>query len=530
MTEMTDYGRMGTPESPAASVISMSNISMGFGGREVLRSVDLAVESGEIHGLLGQNGSGKSTLIKILSGHHEPMLAPGQTTVPMVAVHGHPVDLPLTPRRAGALGLAFVHQELPVAATASVLENLRIGRFETAPGWRIRWRNERAHARHVLRSFKLNIDPDELVGRLDPVQRALVVILRALVGLPGDQPGLLVLDEPTAYLPRDGVEQLFAAIRNVASMGHGVLLVSHRLQEILAISERVSVIRDGAIVMCSATRELTEDDLTEAILGFQIGDLYPDHVEPGEEGLVSARGLAGDRLRECSFEVRKGEIIGLTGLIGAGYEEIPYLLFGATPASSGTVRLGDHAYAAGQLSCCEAMSQGVGLLPADRHVLSSIPEVSVKENVTLPTLRRYFLGGFLRAGAERERVQSILEAFDVRPVTPDRLLLTLSGGNQQKALLAKWFELRPRVMILHEPTQGVDVGARRHIFRLIHDAANDGVTIIVASSEFEDIANLCNRALVFRAGQLVTELAGADLTAERLVHQAMRSDPSPNQL
>ncbi len=505
-------------------VVRLRHVSKSFAGRQVLRSVDLDLRAGEVHGLLGQNGSGKSTLIKVLSGYHAPA-ADAAGEVPQLEVRGEAVGLPLTSAAATGLGLAFVHQELPTTASATVLENVRVGRFETAAGWRIRWGRERARVRAELAEFGLDLDPDQLVAELSAVDRALLAILRALGGLPTDRPGLLVLDEPTAYLPRDGVERVFAAIRSVAGRGHAVLLVTHRLEEIFDIADHVSVIRDGALVLTAETAATTEAGLIEAILGFALEELYPGQVESRGDVLLATERMSAPGLEPWDFALRRGEVVGLTGLIGAGFEQIPYLLFGARPLRSGQIQVGEQAYTAQQqLSCRKAIGHGMALLPADRRAAGGVLGASVQENVTLPTLGSFFRGGRLRAGAERDRVQGLLEAFDVRPPTPGAPLGTLSGGNQQKALLAKWFEVKPRVLVLHEPTQGVDVGARRHIFRVIHDAAVGGAGVIVASSEYEDLAHLCTRAQVFRKGRMVSELHGPALTADRLVEQAMRDD------
>jgi len=508
----------------APPVARATRLSKSFDGRKVLREVDLDVMPGEVHALVGQNGSGKSTLIKILSGYHAPDW-PSDSPGPRLEVRGEPVDLPLSAPEAGRLGCAFVHQELPIALEATVLENLLVGRFQTAFPGRIRWGRERARVSEALLGFGLDVRPDQLVGGLPGVERAMLAILRALQGLPDDRPGLLVLDEPTAYLPRDGLERVFESIRRVAAAGHGVLVVTHRLGEVFAISDRVSVLRDGSKVKQAATRELTEQAVIEAILGFEMDELYPEAVEREGEVALAVEELSGERLLPFDFELRAGEIVGATGLLGAGYEELPYLLFGARRARSGVIRIGGESHEQRRLSPHRAMELGMALVPADRRGAGAVLDASVRENVTLPALRRYFRGGLLRSGEERRHVLDVLHRFDVTPPEPDRRMGTLSGGNQQKAHLAKWFDLEPRVLILHEPTQGVDVGARRAIFRLIRDAADSGAAVILASAEYADLAHLCRRALVFREGHLVAELDGEALTEERIIEQSLRVEP-----
>lgn len=500
----------------APAVVSARGWSKTFSGRTVLRSVDLDVAAGEVHGLVGQNGSGKSTLIKILAGYHEP--DPGAR----LEVRGTPVALPLRGGTPRGLGLSFVHQDLGLIDTATVLENLRLGNYRTGAGWRVSWRRERRRARTSLARFGSSVDPDAKVADLREVDRAVVAIVRALDQLEGVENGLLVLDEPTSFLPRDGIEHLFEAVRRVAAQGFGVLFVTHRLDEILELTDRVSVLRDGALVATLETPATSESALIEQILGFALDELYPEPHKPGGEPVLGARELTGATVSGLSFDLGRGEILGVTGLQGMGYEEVPYLLFGATPARSGQVAVADRTVEAPALSPQKALRLGLALLPANRQRLGVIGPATVKENVTLPTLGRYFSHGLLRPRAESRATAGMLAAFDVRPPEPDRQIVTLSGGNQQKALLSKWFATEPRVLMLHEPTQGVDVGARRQIFQQIRDAAERGTSFLMASTEYDDLAHLCDRVLVFRNGRVVADLHGAELTQERIVEQCFR--------
>ena len=490
--------------------------SKQFGGRTVLDAVDLTIAPGEIHALIGQNGSGKSTFIKILAGIHRP--EPGAS----LRVRGEDVHLPLRPGQARSLGVAFVHQDLGLLPTATVLENMRIGQYETRFAWYVPWRRELRAARAKLREFGLDIDPRARVQELRDVDRALLAIVRALEDLRGHPGGVLVLDEPSAYLPRDGVERLFGAVRRVAAQGFGVLFVTHRLDEVTALARSVSVLRDGALVWRGDAAGTTEDDLIERILGFSPGQLYPEHHESRGEPVVSIRALAGSTLKSYSTDIRRGEVLGVTGLLGMGHDEIPYLLFGAQPAASGTVRLAGREADVSALKPAAAMRMGMALMPADRLRRSGLGGATVLENATMPTLGRYFSGGLLRHGRERGAVESLLHEFDVRPPAPSAPLRTLSGGNQQKVLVAKWFETAPSLFLLHEPTHGVDVGAKRQIFQRIRSAADDGRAFLLASAEYEDMAHLCDRVIVFRHGEAVAELSGSQLTADRIVDQCFR--------
>jgi ribose transport system ATP-binding protein len=486
-----------------------------FDGHKALDSVDLTVNRGEVHGLLGQNGSGKSTLVKILSGYHEP--DPGGT----LTVNGVPLDFPLRPATSRIAGMAFVHQDLGLAPEMTVIENLRVGRFTTRLGWRIEWRSERRAAKSLLERHGVSAGPDDLVASLREVDRALLAIIRALEDLAHVDPGLLVLDEATAYLPRDGVERLFDTIRSIAAGGTSVLLVTHRLEEVQEITDRVTVLRDGARVGEALTASLNDTQLVRMILGFSLDELYPEPAGARGEVVFEAGDVSGSGVETFHIRIQAGEVVGVTGLLGMGWEDVPYLLFGAEPAASGWFATRQGRQSLVGLDPRRAMESGIALLPANRLRDGGLGDASVLENLTLATLGKYFSGGRLRRSRERNRVASVVEAFDVRPRDPDRAFGTLSGGNQQKVIAGKWFETRPSVLLLHDPMRGVDVGARAQIFRVIREAAEAGAGIIIAASEYGDLVHLCDRVIVFRDGRGVSELRGGNLTLERLSHEAL---------
>jgi ribose transport system ATP-binding protein len=505
------------------SMISMRNISKSFGARKVLASVDFDVEQGQIHALLGQNGSGKSTLIKILSGVYD-VDSPGSGPTPKLTLRGRPAQLPRNPIAAVALGVTAVHQDLPVAGSISVLENLRIGRLRTHAGWRIDWRTERREAARSLSEFGIRAQLDQLAGELPEADRAMLAILRGLQALPHGTPGVLILDEPTAHLPRDGVERVFDAIRRVARLGHAVVLVTHRLDEVFAIADRVSVIRDGVIRHVVDTANTTEPDLVRAILGFDLGDLYPTRPEEVGEIVLQAENLAGWRIRNFSMTVRRGEILGITGLVGAGQDEAPYLIFGAREGQSGSITIGGERFQQSEMTPRRAIRAGMALLPADRREASGIGSAKVRENVSMPVLNNFFERGFLRQGLEKNHVSRLLKQFEVRPLDTELPMSALSGGNQQKALLAKWLQIKPKVILLHEPTHGVDIGSRRTIFRLIRDAADSGSAVVLISAEYADLANLCDRVIVMRRGRQIADLSGANISEQRIAALCMMND------
>jgi ribose transport system ATP-binding protein len=507
---------VGTPLT--APILSASNISKSFSGRTVLRSLDLDVLPGEVHGFVGQNGSGKSTFIKILAGFHPP--DPGGK----LCVRGQEVALPLVPGRPRSLGISFVHQDLGLSGSMTVLDNLRVGRYESRFGWRIPWSRERQRVREALERFGLTFGPDTLISSLSEVEVAMVAILRALEELETVERGLLVLDEPTAYLPRDGVNRLFDGVRRVAATGFGVLFVSHRLDEISALTDRVTILRDGERVLAAPTADLTEHTLIEHILGRRPSSLYPSGSAKRSSSCLEVRNATADNVGDVSFQVGAGEIIGLTGLLGMGFEQIPYLLFGARRASAGTLVVNGMTAKLPALTPRKAIELGLALVPANRQRYGGVAAATVTENVTLPTLGDFFSRGFLNHRRERDVVQQILDDYDVRPRAPRGSLGTLSGGNQQKVQVAKWFRTKPSVLLLHEPTQGVDVGARVQIFERIHDAAGQGKAVLIASSEYADLANLCDRVYVFRDRRIVAELSGQNLTEDRIVEYAFREN------
>jgi ribose transport system ATP-binding protein len=494
-----------------APAIEIENLSKSFAGVKVLYDVGFTVAPGEVHGLVGRNGSGKSTLIKILSGYHEPDHG-GR-----LRIAGHEVPLPVALGSSHRLGLSFVHQDLGLTPGLTVLENLRIGRFETGFGWRIRWREERAFVESHLRRFGVDASAGTLVRDLPAVDRALVAIVRALTQLSDVEGGVLVLDEPTAYLPFDGVGRLFDAVREVAAQGAGVIFVSHRLEEISTITDRVSVLRDGRLVGTAETATTTEERLIELILGGRLEQGARGEPAVGAERVMSARSLSGYVVRDLDLDLHRGEVLGLTGLIGMGHEEVPYLLFGAH-TGTGTVEINGRTFEAERLSPRTSIAAGMALVPADRQGSSGVASLTLKQNVTLPALDQFFVGGVLRQHREAEHARRLLTAHGVRPPAPGRPLGTLSGGNQQKALLAKWFQRRPRVLLLHEPTQGVDVHAREDIFREIRRVAEEhDCAVLYISSDYDDFARICGRVLVFRFGRVVAELRGSDLSEERIV-------------
>jgi ribose transport system ATP-binding protein len=458
-------------------------------------------------------------VIKILAGFHEP--DGGE-----LLVDGEPVRLPLSTGQFRRLGMSFVHQDLGLVDSLSVLENLRVAGIASSHSrFGISWRNERARARATFERYGVRLDPSVTVATLKPVERALLAIVRAIeeIRAVASGHGLLILDEPTVFLPREGVERLFSLVRDAAESGTSVLFVSHDLDEVREITDRVTVLRDGALVGTVVTTETSELQFVEMIIGRRLAALGEvHHADLSEQRVgVAVEGLTGASVRDVSFEMHEGEVVGLTGLVGSGFEDVPHLLYGARQAVAGVLTIGGAAIDLTRVQPAGAIEAGLALIPADRKTDGSVGSLPVDENVALSVLDRYFNGVWLDRRRMRRDTGRLMREFDVRPNDPSMPYGALSGGNQQKALLAKWFQTEPRLLLLDEPTQGVDVGARQQIYKLIRTAALErGVHVLCASSDYEQLASLCDRVLVFGRGRVWRELVGAEVTKDRIIEQS----------
>jgi ribose transport system ATP-binding protein len=490
-----------------APALEIRGMSMLFPGTHALDRVELEVEPGEVHALVGQNGSGKSTLIKVLAGYHQP--EPGT----VVKLAGEPVALG-DPAASRAAGLRFVHQDLALVDELDVVDNLALGRgFDTGAASRIHWGAERRRAEEMVRSLGFEFDVRTHVGELAAAEQTGIAIARALWDWEAEA-RLLVVDEPTAALPKAEVEVLFETIRRVRDRGVGVLYVSHRLDEVFTIAARVSVLRDGRKVGTFPTSELSEDELVALMVGGAVTRSVSDRGASGSGAVLEVNGLSGEVLEEIDFTARAGQVLGFAGLTGSGRDELLPLLFGAEPRT-GSVRVeGEEVPPADPRA---AMRRGIAMVAGDRRRAGAVYGMTVRENLTLTDLRR-FRGplGAIRGRAEGREVREWLERLDVRPPDPSAELATLSGGNQQKVVIAKWLRLEPKVLLLDEPTQGVDVGAKAMIHRLIRQAAERGVAVVIASSDDEEVCEVCDRAFVIRDGALAAELTHGQMTIDEI--------------
>ena len=494
---------------------------MRFGPVTVLSGVDLSVRRGEILGLLGQNGSGKSTLIKVLAGFNQP--EPGSR----ITMWGETMVPPLDPRRIARLGVAFVHQHLGLVPSLSVADNLLVCDDTRRNPWVIHWRAERRRVAALFAEFGLSIDPAATVAELPPVERAFVAIVRAFdvlrrseAGRAGE--GILVLDEPTPFLARDDVARLFGLLRSICRTGASVILVTHDIDEVMEITDRIAVMRDGRLAAVFDTAGATRTGIVDAIVGRSVSHFTRPDRAGSDDVAVRIEGLSGGRLRHFEVALRRGEIVGVTGLIGSGFADVPYLAFGAQPGA-GRLTLGGRSLPLAGLGPDTAIPAGIALLPGDRIGQGGVGSLTVADNATVLSMPRHRGPLGLNLGALLRSADALILRHDVRPPRCDLALSSLSGGNQQKVLLGKWLAEAPALLLLDEPTQGVDIGARQQIFAALDAAAAAGTSVLIASTDAEQLAQVCDRVFVLARGVVVQELAGAQLTKDGIARACLNS-------
>ncbi|RNL62897.1 sugar ABC transporter ATP-binding protein [Nocardioides marmoriginsengisoli] len=494
-------------------VLEVTGLSKSFVGNAVLQSLNLELRRGEVHALLGENGSGKSTFIKILSGFHEP--DPGG----LVKIAGS--DVPFgDAEESERSGFRFVHQDLGLIESMKVVDNLYLNReFSTRFGT-LDLKATRQRARDDLARMGLErISPDATVRDLAPADRSGVAITRALRAGSAHPVNVVVFDEPTATLPDADVQLLLQTIRRVASSGVAVLYVTHRLDEVFEIADNVTILRNGRKVASRPVLGLTRRDIVKFLVGdeFEEARAESDAIEEREAGeaILEVAGLGSESHLDVSFGVRSGEIVGVAGIAGSGRESILGCLFGATRRAHGDVLVKGRPVKAG--SPGDSLARGVAYLPPDRKARGAVVSLSARENLALGDPMRHWRFPRIRRSKERDDARAWFKEFGVRP--PDALesaFGTFSGGNQQLILLAKWLRTDPALLLLDEPTQGVDVGAKARLHHHLVDAAGAGAAVVVASSDADELAALCHRVLIFSGGRIVATLEGADITPRNI--------------
>jgi len=483
------------------SVVRLRGVSKEFPGVLAVDRVDLDILPGEVHVVAGENGAGKSTLMKLLSQVERP--SGGE-----VEVSGEPVEFH-GPGHAQSLGVAMVYQEFALAPHLSVAENLFLGREPGRAGF-INRRSEGEEAGNLLRRVGLEVNPARLASALTVAEQQRVEIAKALA----IDAKVVIMDEPTATLAEREIEGLFEVIRDVTSRGIAILYISHRLDEIFRIADRVTVMRDGKIVDTLPVNELDEDKLVRLMVGREVANLYPKpEVEIGDVLLRVSGVSRGEKLDDCSFEVRAGEILGFAGLVGAGRTELARAVFGADRKDSGTVELDGQRLKIKKPQ--DAINAGIGYLTEDRKGEGLALQLGVDQNITLASLPTSF--GFINLAEERRIARQRRDELNIRTPSIRRRVQVLSGGNQQKVVVARWLETKARVMFFDEPARGIDVGAKAEMFGLIGELAKEGRGIVLISSYLPELLNMCDRILVMREGKVAGEIERKEFSEERVV-------------
>ncbi|GIV83169.1 MAG: ribose import ATP-binding protein RbsA [Candidatus Roseilinea sp.] len=493
-------------------IIELREISKQFPGVRALDRVSFAVREGEVHALLGENGAGKSTLIKILTGAYQP--DSGE-----ILLRGQPIRIPDT-RHGLSLGIAAIYQELSLYPDLTIAENIFMG-HQPGARWLVNWQRMEEQARAILQELDASdLDVTQPVRGLSVGNQQRIEIAKAL----SQNARILIMDEPTAALTKHDVDRLFEIVRRLRERGVAIIYISHRLEEVFLLADRVTVLRDGQVVGETMTVSKTNQaELIRMMVGRTLDTLYPkEDVQPGDVVLDVCNLGYGGKIRNVSFTLRRGEIVGLAGLVGAGRSELAQVLFGITPAQSGEVRIEGRAVRINNPR--DAMGLGIAYVPEDRKNQGLLVQMNVRENVTLAVLRWLLRHGFVDYDREARLTQEYVDLLRIRTPSFAQRVGNLSGGNQQKVVVAKWLASKPRVLILDEPTRGIDVGAKAEIHRLMSMLAQQGLAILMISSELPEILGMSDRVLVMRRGEIVAELDRAHATQEAVIAAAMGAD------
>ena len=506
---MTTIAETATPETATPLRVALRGVSMAFGATQALDNVSLDLRAREVHALVGENGAGKSTLVKILAGVHQPDSG-------TISIDGVPTEIN-GPAHARSLGIAVVHQEPRLFPDLSVAENVFIGHAPAGPMGTIDWKATRTAAQALFDELDVQFDVGAPVRGLSMADQQLIEIAKSL----SIEARVLILDEPTASLSSHEVARLFTIVRRLRDRGVAILFVSHRLDEVFELCDRATVFRDGKHVITTSTSELTTADLVRHMVGRAVS-LFPKVETPIGDVLLEVEGLGRTgAFSDIAFQVRAGEIVGFAGLVGAGRTEVARVLFGIDQRDAGEIRIdGQQVHFA---TPSDAMDAGVAYLPEDRHQEGLVLDFPIAQNVTLPILPRLFPRFLVRASVERQVARDYTEQFNVRMVGVDQLVGALSGGNQQKVVLAKWLATKPRILILDEPTRGIDIGAKIEVHRIISELAASGLAIILISSDLPEVLAMSDRIIVLHEGRITAEIPRERATEERVMFAATGS-------
>jgi len=493
-------------------VLELKNISKRFGGVEVLHGVPFQLRPGEVHALLGENGAGKSTLIKVITGIHQP--DGGETYLNGKQVHFN------DPLQARLAGIAAIYQELSLCPDLNVAENIFLGRQPTTVGGRIDWHKLYSEADRLLTSLGVHLDLKAKARNLSIAQMQSVEIARAF----SLNARILIMDEPTSSLTLNEVAELFGLVRRLRDEGTAIIFISHRLEELFEVADRVTVLRDGAYVDTRQVKDVTRDELVRLMVGRTISNLFPKlDVKPGEIALKVDHLTCAGIFEDISFEIHKGEILGMAGLVGAGRTDVARAIFGVVPATGGIIQIEGRQVEI--TSPQQAIDLGLAYVPEDRQLHGLIPAMDITSNISLPILELYTRRGWLMDKVERAAAFNAARQMEVRANTIWQIARTLSGGNQQKVVLAKWLSTKPRILILDEPTRGIDVGTKAAVHALMSNLAAEGIAILMISSELPEVLGMSDRILVMHEGHMTGLFNRAEATQENIINAATQTIP-----
>jgi len=488
-------------------LLSIKNMHKRFPGVYALRSVDFDVYPGEVHAIVGENGAGKSTLIKIMSGVHD--FSDGE-----YLINGAPANVE-SPLDAIKKGLSVIYQELNLVGNLSIAENVYFGRLPSKAG-RVLWKPLYAETSRYLEMVGLNVDPRLKTQYLSVAQQQLVEIAKAI----SLNAKVIIMDEPTSALSPNEIERLFKIIRDLSATGVGIVYISHKLSEVFEIAGRITVLRDGLRVDTVEVKDVDEQRIITMMVGRELSDRFPTRKSNIDEVLLDVKNLTTEKVTDVTFDIRKGEIVGFSGLMGAGRTELTMALFGADKRIRGEVLLGGKKLTG--ISPNEARQAGVGYVPENRKDGGIFPSLSVLKNMSIVSLSHFSSGIHIHSGKERASVQDMKKSISIRTPSLEQLISKLSGGNQQKVLLARWLlNQNLKLLIIDEPTRGIDVGAKAEIFEIIAKLADDGLSVLMVSSEMPELLGVCDRIFVMKNGRITGKFSKAEASEERLLEKAI---------
>lgn len=494
--------------TPSRVVFEMKDIGKSFPGVKALQGVNLTVREGQVHALLGENGAGKSTLIKILSGAYTK--DEGQ-----IYFEGQPVEI-RNPQDAEALGISTIYQEFNLAKNLTVAENIFLGHLPTK-GFAVDWALVKGRSREILDSLGVAIPVDTLTATLSVAEQQLVEIAKSL----NRKTRILIMDEPSAVLGEKDLEKLFDVVRSLQKQGIGIVYISHRMKEIFELADEVTILKDGRYVDTKQTSDVSMDELVKLMIGRDLKDVYPKRAPVPGELLLEVNNVARSKLvHDITFNLRAGEIIGFAGITGSGRTELVRSIFGADPYT-GEIRLAGKPYK--PHSPADGIRNGIALVTEDRKGQGLLLKLNVTFNTTISGLKQLTRYGVLQLGKELELVKKFIKDLRIKTPGPNFIVVNMSGGNQQKVILARWLSIGTRIFIMDEPTRGIDIGSKSEIYQIMNELTKQGVGIIMISSELPEVLGMSDRIMVMREGTIVKELSRAEANEETVMHYAVGS-------